>query len=134
MVRDELGKYLYRQWFCDTALETIPKPTSVTLDDETGILDWTHPFHPADLPVDFQIIHEFGISYLINETDSGERGQTMVSHETSLGISHVLDYCKRQEFTVQTVVNDLYHSQNSSYNTNSTGEGIPRPSASDICS
>ena len=71
--------------------------------------------------MDFQISHDFGISYLVNETDSGERRQTIISNETSLDISHVLDYCRRQEFIVQTVVNDLYHSQ-SSYLTNPSGE------------
>jgi hypothetical protein len=90
-------------------LETIPQPTIIALDYETGILDWSHPFHP-DLPVDFEIIHQFRVVYLVNETDR-ESGETMMSHETSLNISHVLDYCSRQEFTVQTLVNDIFYSQ-----------------------
>ncbi|CAI8020971.1 hypothetical protein GBAR_LOCUS12488 [Geodia barretti] len=49
-------------------LETIPQPTIIALDYETGILDWSHPFHP-DLPVDFEIIHQFRVVYLVNETD-----------------------------------------------------------------
>jgi hypothetical protein len=97
-------------------LETIPQPTIIALDYETGILDWSHPFHP-DLPVDFEIIHQFRVVYLVNETDR-ESGETMMSHETSLNISHVLDYCSRQEFTVQTLVNDLFYSQSSFYLTN----------------
>ncbi|CAI8024274.1 hypothetical protein GBAR_LOCUS14113, partial [Geodia barretti] len=80
-------------------LETIPQPTIIALDYETGILDWSHPFHP-DLPVDFEIIHQFRVVYLVNETDR-ESGETMMSHEASLNISHVLDHCRRQEFTVQ---------------------------------
>ena len=76
--------------------------------------------------MDFQISHDFGISYLVNDTDSRERRQTMVSHETSLDISRVLNYCRRQEFTVQTVVNDLYHSQSSSYITNPSGEWLSK--------
>ncbi|CAI8024268.1 hypothetical protein GBAR_LOCUS14113 [Geodia barretti] len=97
-------------------LETIPQPTIIALDYETGILDWSHPFHP-DLPVDFEIIHQFRVVYLVNETDR-ESGETMMSHETSLNISHVLDHCRRQEFTVQTLVNDIFYSQSSSYLTN----------------
>jgi hypothetical protein len=97
-------------------LEAIPQPTIIALDYETGILDWSHPFHP-DLPVDFEIIHEFRVVYLVNETDR-ESGETMMSHETSLNISHVLDHCWRQEFTVQTLVNDFFYSQSSSYLTN----------------
>ena len=60
----------------------------------------------------------------VRDGESGENGETLISHETSLDISHVLNYCKRQEFTIQTVVNDLYHSQSSSYFTNLTGESL----------
>ena len=105
----------------NTDIDAIPSPKSLDLDNDKEILSWRHSFHP-DLPMDFEIVHGYSISYLINETDSRQRRRTMVSHETSLDISHVLDYCRRQEFSVQTVVNDLYHSQNSSYFT--TGESI----------
>ncbi|CAI8024278.1 hypothetical protein GBAR_LOCUS14113 [Geodia barretti] len=97
-------------------LETIPQPTIIALDYETGILDWSHPFHP-DLPVDFEIIHQFRVVYLVNETDR-DSGETMMSHESSLSVSRLLDHCRRQEFTVQTLVNDIFYSQSSSYLTN----------------
>ncbi|CAI8024276.1 hypothetical protein GBAR_LOCUS14113 [Geodia barretti] len=97
-------------------LETIPQPTIIALDYETGILDWSHPFHP-DLPVDFEIIHRFRVVYLVNETDR-DSGETVISHESSLSVSRLLDHCRRQEFTVQTLVNDIFYSQSSSYLTN----------------
>ena len=56
---------------------------------------------------------------------NGERNRrTFISYESSLDISTVLDYCRRQEFIIQTVVNDLYHSQNTSYSTNPTSRQL----------
>jgi hypothetical protein len=112
----EVGAEQLNAMIATHTLEAIPQPTIIALDYETGILDWSHPFHP-DLPVDFEIIHEFRVVYLVNETDR-DSGETMMSHETSLNISHVLDHCWRQEFTVQTLVNDFFYSQSSSYLTN----------------
>ena len=76
------------------------------------MLYWSHPFHP-ELPVDFEIIHEHSVSYSVTvvHSESGESGETMTSLETSLNISQLLDNCRRQEFTLQTVVNDQYFSQ-----------------------
>ena len=108
-----------------TDTDTLPSPQNITLDSETEILSWSHVFHP-DLPVDFNIIHECNISYLVTvlHRESGEREEKMMSHETSLNISHVLDHCRRQEFTVQTLVNDIFYSQSSSYLTNPSGEEL----------
>ena len=98
------------------AQETIPPPSSITLDYETGILHWRHPFHP-ELPLDFEIIHEHSVSYSVTvvHSESGESEETMMSPVTTLSISHVLDNCSRQEFTVQTVVNDQYFSELESF-------------------
>ena len=71
--------------------------------------------------MDFEIIHEFRVVYLVNETDR-ESGEIMMSREASLNISRLLDHCRRQEFTVQTLVNDFFYSQSSSYLTNPSGE------------
>ena len=109
----------------NTDTDTLPSPKNVTLDSETEILSWSHVFHP-DLPLDFNITHECNISYLVTvlHRESGEREEKMMSHETSLNISHVLDHCRRQEFTVQTLVNDIFYSQSSSYFTNPSGEEL----------
>ena len=67
--------------------------------------------------MDFEIIHEHSVSYSVTvvHSESGESGETMISLETSLNISQLLDNCRRQEFTVRTIVNDQYFSQTSSY-------------------
>ena len=67
--------------------------------------------------MDFEIIHEHSVSYSVTvvHSESGESGETMMSPVTSLSISHVLDHCRGQEFTVRTIVNDQYFSQTSSY-------------------
>ena len=58
-------------------------------------------------------MYEHSISYNVTvvHSETDEREETMMSLETTLSISHVLDNCRRQEFTVQTVVNDQYFSQ-----------------------
>ena len=63
--------------------------------------------------MDFEIIHEHSVSYSVTvvHSESGESGETMMSPVTSLNVSQLLDNCRRQEFTVQTVVNDQYFSQ-----------------------
>ena len=63
--------------------------------------------------MDFEIIHDYSVSYSVTmvHSESGESGETMMSPVTSLNISQLLDNCRRQEFTVQTVVNDQYFSQ-----------------------
>ena len=76
------------------------------------MLHWSHPFHP-ELPADFDIVHEHSVSYSVTvvHSESGESEETMMSLVTTLNISQLLDNCSRQEFTVQTVVNDQYFSQ-----------------------
>ena len=108
--------------FSITDVSKIPPPSNISTDNTT--LQWNHIFQPSGLPPDFVLTTTMNISYhvTVRDREGGEREQTLISHETSLDISHVLDYCRRQEFTVQTVVNDLYHSQNSSYISNPFGE------------
>ena len=103
-------------YFLRLAQETIPQPSNITLDYDTGMLYWSHPFHP-ELPVDFEIIHEHSVSYnvIVVHSESGESGETMMSPVTSLNVSQLLDSCRRQEFTLQTVVNDQYFSQPESF-------------------
>ena len=80
------------------------------------MLHWSHPFHP-ELPDDFEIIHEHSVSYSVTvvHSESNKSGETMMSPVTTLSISHVLDNCRRQQFTVQTIVNDQYFSQPESF-------------------
>ena len=83
-------------------------------------------FQPSDLPSEFELDHEFTISYLVNVTDrdsSGERVESLASNETSLNVSQYLDHCSRQEFTVQALVNGQL-SQSRSLTTDSTGEWL----------
>ena len=63
--------------------------------------------------MDFEIIHEHSVSYSVTvvHSESGESEETMMSPVTSLSISQLLDHCRRQEFTVQSIVNDQYYSQ-----------------------
>ena len=79
-------------------------------------------FHPSDLPPEFEIVHEHNISYLVNvsDGDSGEGEESLPSQETSLNISQFLDHCRRQELSVQALVNGHF-TQSSSYLTNSSG-------------
>ena len=79
-------------------------------------------FHPSDLPPEFEIVHEHNISYLVNvsDRDSGEGEESLPSQETSLNISQFLDHCKRQDLSVQALVNGHF-TQSSSYLANSSG-------------
>ena len=63
--------------------------------------------------MDFEIIHKHSVSYSVTvvNSESGESEETMTSPVTTLNISQLLDNCRRQEFTVQTIVNDQYFSQ-----------------------
>ena len=105
--------------------DEIPPPSNISLDINTRTLDWNHAFQP-DLPLGFDITLEHNLTYYVTvrDRDSEGNGESLTSHETSLDISHVLDYCRRQEFTVQTVVNDIYHSQSSFFITNPSGESL----------
>ena len=76
-------------------------------------------FHPSDLPPEFEIVHEHNISYLVN-VSGGEGEGSLPSQETSLNISQFLDHCKRQDLSVQALVNGHF-TQSSSYLTNSSG-------------
>ena len=106
--------------FTVTDVNEVPAPTDISLVNNT--LSWSHVFHPSDLPPEFGIVHEHNISYLVNvsDRDSGEGEGSLPSQETSLNISQFLDHCRRQEFSVQALVNGHF-TQSSSYLTSSSG-------------
>ena len=73
--------------------------------------------HPPLFPPGFQMFINYSITYLVTvrDVESGEE-ETLIADETTLNLTDVLDVCRRQEFTVQTQVNDtLYSPQSSSY-------------------
>ena len=102
--------------------DEIPAPTEITLRIDT--LQWDHVLHLPALPAGFRVFINYNISYLVTVRDmeSGGNGETLSANETSLNVSQVLDDCRRQEFTVEMLVNDMVSSQSSSYNTSLTCE------------
>jgi hypothetical protein len=98
--------------------DEIPAPTAITLD--VDILQWDHVLHLPALPTGFRVFVNYTISYLVTARDM-ESGEN--TNETRLNVSQVLDDCRRQEFTVYTLVN-MVSGQSSSYNTTLTGEWI----------
>ena len=105
-----------------TDIDDIPAPSDISLDDDSETLEWRHVYQSPSLPAGFELTTDINISYLVNvsDRDSGERKESLPSQETSLNISQFLDHCKRQELSVQALVNGHY-SQSSSYLTNSSG-------------
>ena len=68
--------------------------------------------------MDFEIIHEHNASYTVKvvNSETGERGKTIISLiKTSVNISQLLDPCRGQRLTVQTIVDDQYFSQPESF-------------------
>ena len=107
-------------------IDEIPRPSNLALFRNSSRLSWSHVFQPSDLPSEFELDHGFTISYLVNVIDrdsSGERVENLASNETSLNVSQYLDHCRRQEFTVQALVNGIL-SQSSSLTTDSNGEWL----------
>ena len=107
-------KYVYTSQSSYSAIDNIPSPVRVSLDD--NVLQWSHVFQPSDLAPDFQLVHQFTLSYLVHMTDRDdvEAGRSMTRNETSLNIEDMLDTCKRQYFTVQAVIDNETLSENSS--------------------
>ena len=102
--------------------DEIPPPKEITFEIDT--LQWDHVLHLPALPAGFQLFLHYTISYLVTVRDieNGEKGETLFTNETSLNVLQVLDDCRRQEFTVQILVNDILSGQSSFYNTNPTCE------------
>ena len=79
-------------------IDAIPHPSNLALVRNSSRLSWSHVFQPSDLPSEFELDHEFTISYLVKVTDrdsSGERVESLASNETSLNVSQYLDHCSR---------------------------------------
>jgi hypothetical protein len=97
--------------------ERVPSPTSIILDVDREILQWSHMFQPSGIAPDFELTTDTNVSYLVyvRDRDSGETGEPLATDQTSLNISHLLDYCRRLEFAVQALVNGQFSSPNSTY-------------------
>ncbi|CAI8027586.1 hypothetical protein GBAR_LOCUS15751, partial [Geodia barretti] len=115
------GNLLLNVTFAVYDADEIPAPTEITLRIDT--LQWDHVLHLPALPAGFRVFTNYNISYFVTVRDmeSGENGETWSANETSLNVSQVLDDCRRQTFTVQTLVNDMVSGQSSSYNTTPKG-------------
>ena len=115
----------FRSCNCLTVLlifitDSVPAPENVTLDTGNRILHWNPILQPSDLPPDFELVHDYNITYLVHMYDKDD-----VDTATSVNVPvdrHYLDLddesidiniCEEQEFVVQAVVNNS-HSENSS--------------------
>ena len=111
----------------------LPAPNNVTLVNVNGnkLLQWSHVLQPSGLPPDFELIHNFNITYLVHikySRDGGTETVTTVDvsgDENYLNLD-VLDICKRLEFAVQAVINTGLYSPNSTQSviSNLNGEYI----------
>ena len=99
-----------------SAIDNIPSPVSVSLDVSSRFLQWSHVFQPSDLPPDFELFHQFTLSYLVHMTDRDdvEAARSVAVNETSFNIEDMLETCRRQYFTVQAVIDNETLSENSS--------------------
>ena len=113
----------------------IPSPTNVSLDD--NVLQWSHVLQPPDLPPAFELVLDFSLSYLVHMTDRDdvEAARSEPTNETSLNIEDMLETCRRQNFTVQAVIDNETLSENSS---SVSGQldcpNVPSPSTSEVIS
>ena len=94
----------------------------MTLDTENRTIQWDHVFQPSDLQSDFKVVHSgVNINYLVHmyEKDGVDGGTSVEVPVDRLYLnlydeSIELTSCAEQEFVVQAVVNNDFHSQNSS--------------------
>ena len=95
----------------------------MTLDTDNRTLKWDHVFQPSDLQSDFKVAHSgVNINYLVHMYDKdGVDGGTSVKVPVDrlyLNLDERLlesiNSCEEQEFVVQAVVNNDFHSENSS--------------------
>ena len=100
--------------------DTIPAPENVTLDTGDRILHWNPILQPSDLPPDFELVHNYNITYLVHMYDKDDvdtaTSVTVPVDRNYLNLddeSIDINICKEQEFVVQAVV-DNSHSDNSS--------------------
>ena len=115
-VRKALSVILPTSWPLFSDIDEVPSPNITSLDVAENMLAWTHVFQPSDLPPDFQLVHEFTLSYLVHMTDRDdvEAATSVTVNETSFNIEDMLDTCRRQDFTVQAVIDNEPRSENSS--------------------
>ena len=101
-------------------IDTIPAPEDITLDTNKKILQWNHVFQPSDLPPDFELVHDYNITYLVHVSHRNgvdTRTSVNVPGSRSLNLDNepvVLNGCAEQEFVVQAVINNELYSENSS--------------------
>ena len=93
------------------------------LDTDNRILKWDHVFQPFDLQSDFKVSHSgVNINYLVHryDKDSVDRGTSVEVPVDRLYLNlderllENINSCAEQEFVVQAVVNNDFHSENSS--------------------
>ena len=82
----------------------------VILRTNNKTLQWTNILQPSDLPPDFKIVHNYNISYQVHVYY--EDGVSSVN--VPRNYFNILNKCEKQNFTVQTVINDEIYSDNSS--------------------
>ena len=97
---------------------SVPAPENVTLDTDNKILQWNHIFQPSDLPPDFELVHNYNITYLVRVSDKDTVTSVSVPGNRSyLNLDDepvVLNGCEEQEFVVQAVINNEFYSENGS--------------------
>ena len=102
---------------------TVPAPENVILDTDNRTLKWDHVFQPSDLQSDFKVVHSgVNINYLVHiyENDGVDRGTSVEVPVDRLYLNlderllESINSCEEQEFVVQAVVNNVFHSENSS--------------------
>ena len=112
--RQKLCLYIYN-------VDKIPSPKNVTLDTGGRTLHWNPILRPSDLPPDFELVHNYNITYLVLIYDKDDV-DTVISVNSSMDRNYLnlrdesieIDSCKEKEFVVQAVVNKNLHSENSS--------------------
>ena len=100
---------------------TIPAPENVTLDTGSKILHWNPILQPSGLPPDFELVHDYNITYLVHMYDKDDV-DTVTSVNVPLDRLYLnlddesidINICEEQEFVVQAVVNNDHYSENSS--------------------
>jgi hypothetical protein len=100
-----------------TILGIVPAPNNVTVDNDGKLLQWSYVLQPSNLPSDFKLLHDFNITYLVHvkfDRDDGVEAVTTITVPALYLNLDVLDMCKRQEFTVQAVINNELKSENRS--------------------
>ena len=82
------------------------------MDTNKKILEWNHVFQPSDLPPDFELSHDYNITYLVHVSDKDTITSVNVPGNRNY-VAIVLNGCE-EEFVVQAVINNELYSENSS--------------------